>query len=123
MAKDAASHLPTVLPSAEQPASSGRSLATVIDINVRQIGRKPQPQTLIGATAPEGWIRKIDRPREGKRSDIGLRNHTLNVFLEPRNPFEPGRMRRPKMEAIVFAMLTALVIIAVVAFTLAAPRP
>jgi hypothetical protein len=24
------------------------------------------PQTLIGATASEGWIKKIDRPREGK---------------------------------------------------------
>ena len=51
---------------AEQPASSSPSLAPVIDINVRHIGRKPQPQTLIGATAPEGWIKKIDRPREGK---------------------------------------------------------
>jgi integrase len=65
MAKNAATHLPTALAS-EQPASSPRSLAPVIDINVRHIGRKPQPQTLIGATAPEGWIKKIDRPREGK---------------------------------------------------------
>jgi hypothetical protein len=66
MAKNAATHLPTALAPAEQPASSPRSLAPVIDINVRHIGRKPQPQTLIGATAPEGWIKKIDRPREGK---------------------------------------------------------
>src|SRR5215469_4031346 len=66
MAKNAATHLPTALASAEQPASSPRSLAPVIDINVRHIGRKPRPQTLIGATAPEGWIKKIDRPREGK---------------------------------------------------------
>src|SRR5215469_5814477 len=66
MAKNAATHLPTALASAEQPASSPRSLAPVIDINIRHIGRKPQPQTLIGATAPEGWIKKIDRPREGK---------------------------------------------------------
>jgi integrase len=66
MAKNAATHLPTSLPPAEQPASSPRSLAPVIDINFRHIGRKPQPQTLIGATAPEGWIKKIDRPREGK---------------------------------------------------------
>ena len=66
MAKNAATHIPTALAPAGQPASSPRSLAPVIDINVRHIGRKPQPQTLIGATAPEGWIKKIDRPREGK---------------------------------------------------------
>ena len=55
------------------------------------------------------------------RSDIGLRNHILNVFLEPRNPFEPGRMRRPKMEATVFGTLFALAAIAVIAFSLGAP--
>ena len=57
------------------------------------------------------------------RSDIGLRNHILNVFLEPRNPFEPSRMRRPKMEATVFGTLFALTAIAVLAFNLAAPKP
>jgi hypothetical protein len=57
------------------------------------------------------------------RSDIGLRNHILNVFLEPRNPFEPSRMRRPKMEATVFGTLFALAAIAVLAFNLAAPKP
>lgn len=57
------------------------------------------------------------------RSDIGLRNHILNVFLEPRNPFEPSRIRRPKMEATVFGTLFALAAIAVLAFNLAAPRP
>ena len=46
MAKNAASHLPAALPSGEQPASSGRTLAPVIDINIRHLGRKPQPQTL-----------------------------------------------------------------------------
>ena len=58
--------------------------------------------------------------RQG-RSDIGLRNHILNVFLEPRNPFEPGRIRRPKMETTVFGTLFALAAIAVLAFNLAAP--
>jgi hypothetical protein len=66
MAKNAATRLPSGPSRAAQPASSCPSLAPVIDINVRHIGRKPQPQTLIGATAPEGWIKKIDRPREGK---------------------------------------------------------
>jgi hypothetical protein len=58
-----------------------------------------------------------------KRADIGLLNHTLNLFLEPRNPFEPQRMRKPKMEATVLGTLLALVGIAVLAFNLAAPRP
>jgi hypothetical protein len=56
------------------------------------------------------------------RSDIGLRNHILNAFLEPRNPFEPSRMRRPKMEATVFGTLFALTAIAILAFNLAAPK-
>jgi len=58
-----------------------------------------------------------------KRADIGLLNHTLNLFLEPRNPFEPQRMRKPKMEATVLGTLLALVGIAVLAFNLAALRP
>ena len=58
-----------------------------------------------------------------KRSDIGLANHALNFFLDPRNPFEPGRARKPKMEVTVFGTLLALMVIAVVAFNLAAPKP
>jgi hypothetical protein len=41
--------------------------------------------------------------------------------LEPRNPFEPKRVRKPKMEAVVFGTLLALVVIAALAFNLAAP--
>ena len=63
------------------------------------------------------------RAARRKRADLGLLHHTLNLFLEPRNPFEPQRMRKPKMEATVFGTLVALVIIAVLAFNLAAPRP
>ena len=63
------------------------------------------------------------RAARRKRADIGLMNHALNLFLEPRNPFEPDRMRKPKMEATVFGLLIALVMIAVLAFNLAAPRP
>ena len=71
-------------------------------------------------------LRDVDtefRAARRKRADIGLLNHTLNLFLEPRNPFEPQRMRKPKMEATVFGTLLALVGIAVLAFNLAAPRP
>jgi hypothetical protein len=63
------------------------------------------------------------RTARRKRADLGLLNHTVNLFLEPRNPFEPQRMRKPKMEATVFGTLLALVMIAVLAFNLAAPRP
>jgi len=63
------------------------------------------------------------RAARRKRADLGLLHHTLNLFLEPRNPFEPQRMRKPKMEATVFGALLALVMIAVLAFNLAAPRP
>jgi hypothetical protein len=57
------------------------------------------------------------------RTDIGIKNHILNLFLEPRNPFEPRRMRSPRMEAVVFGTLLALVLTAVLGFNLAAPRP
>jgi len=63
------------------------------------------------------------RAARRKRADLGLLHHTLNLFLEPRNPFEPQRMRKPKMEATVFGTLLALVMIAILAFNLAAPRP
>lgn len=66
MAKNAATQPQSAQSAAEDPASSRPSLAPVIEINVRQIGRKPQPERLVGATAPEGWIKKVDRPREGK---------------------------------------------------------
>ena len=66
MAKNAATH-PSPAPSpANRPADSGPALAPVIEINVRHIGRIPQPEKLTGSEAPEGWIKKIDRPREGK---------------------------------------------------------
>lgn len=69
-------------------------------------------------------IHEIDsdfRAVRQKRSDIGVLNHALNLLLEARNPFEPGRRRKPKMEAVVFGALFTLVTIAVLAFNLAAP--
>ncbi len=71
-------------------------------------------------------IQEVDtefRSARQKRSDIGVTNHVLNLFLEPSNPFEPGRTRKPKMEAVVFGALFALVAIAVLAFNCSAPRP
>jgi hypothetical protein len=49
-------------------------------------------------------------------------NRALNVFLEPRNPFEPERTRKPKMETVIFGMLFSLVVAAFLFFNLAAPR-
>ena len=63
------------------------------------------------------------RAARRNRADIGITNHVLNLFLEPRNPFEPKRVRKPKMEVVVFGTLLALVVIAVLVFNLAAPRP
>ena len=60
--------------------------------------------------------------RMKQRSDIGVVNRALNVFLEPRNPFEPARTRKPKMETVVFGMLFAVVLAAFLFFNLAAPR-
>src|SRR5215831_21428125 len=66
MAKNAAAHPSPGTSSASHPADSRPALAPVIEINVRHIGRTPQPEKLTGSEAPEGWIKKIDRPREGK---------------------------------------------------------
>jgi hypothetical protein len=71
-------------------------------------------------------IEEVDaefRAARGNRSDIGITNHLQNLFLEPRNPFEPQRIRKPKMEVVVFGTLLTLVVVAVLAFNLAAPRP
>jgi hypothetical protein len=74
------------------------SLAPVIEINVRHIGRKPQPQALIGATAPEGWIKKIDRPRAGK---VWVGYFHLYVADSFRSRFPPGQFAAPKATAAV----------------------
>ena len=60
--------------------------------------------------------------RMERRPDLGVVNRALNVFLEPRNPFEPERTRKPKMETMIFGMLFGLAIAAFLFFNLAAPR-
>jgi hypothetical protein len=57
-----------------------------------------------------------------QRLDLGVVNRALNVFFEPKNPFEPGRRRKPKMETVLFGMLFAVVVAAFLFFNLAAPR-
>ena len=55
-----------------------------------------------------------------RRADVGPLNRAANLLLESRNPFEPGRRRKPKMEAVVFGTLFSLVIAALLFFNLAA---
>ena len=60
--------------------------------------------------------------RMERRPDLGVVNRALNVFLEPRNPFEPERTRKPKMETVIFGMLFGVAIAAFLFFNLTAPR-
>ncbi len=60
--------------------------------------------------------------RMEQRLDLGVVNRALNIFLEPQNPFEPERRRKPKMETVLFGMLFAVVVAAFLFFNLAAPR-
>ena len=60
--------------------------------------------------------------RMERRPDLGVVNRVLNIFLEPRNPFEPERTRKPKMETVILGMLFALVVATSLFFNLAAPR-
>ena len=60
--------------------------------------------------------------RMEQRQDLGVVNRALNVFLEPRNPFEPERTRKPKMETVIFGMLLIVAVAAFLFFNLAAPR-
>ena len=60
--------------------------------------------------------------RMERRPDLGVVNRALNIFLEPQNPFEPERRRKPKMETVLFGMLFTVVVAAFLFFDLAAPR-
>ncbi len=57
-----------------------------------------------------------------RRADLGLRSRLANLLLESRNPFDPERRRKPKMETVVLWSLFALVVAALLFFNLAAPR-
>jgi hypothetical protein len=88
--------------------------------------RRRRPVFPVVAVENPVTLQEVDaefRSARQKRSDVGIVNHALNTFLEPRNPFEPRRVRKPKMEATVFGTLLALVAIAILAFNFAAPRP
>jgi len=99
-------------------------MLTEFELRERLRKRRPTfPEVTVHQPATLQEMDAEFRAARQKRSDIGLTNHVLNLFLEPRNPFEPQRIRKPKMEIVVFGTLLTLVVIAVLAFNLAAPRP
>ena len=69
-------------------------------------------------TAPE--VLALFEASMEHRADVGLVNRAANLLLESRNPFEPARRRKPKMEAAVFGTLFAFVMAALLVFNLAA---
>ena len=60
--------------------------------------------------------------RMKQRLDLGVVNRALNVFLEPRNPFEPEKNAQAEDGNRIFGMLFAVVVAAFLFFNLAAPR-
>jgi hypothetical protein len=57
-----------------------------------------------------------------RRPDLGLSNRVANILLESRNPFEPQRPRKPKMETVIFGTLFALVVAALLFFNVSVPK-
>jgi hypothetical protein len=60
--------------------------------------------------------------RMQQRPDLGLLNRAANLLLDSRNPFEPSRRRKPKMETVIFGTMVALMVAALLFFNLAAPK-
>ena len=56
------------------------------------------------------------------RPDLGMVKRARNIFWEARNPFEPKRPRKPKVETVIFGTLFAVVIAALLFFNLSAPK-
>jgi len=54
----------------------------------------------------------------GARSNLGFWNCILDLILDPRNPFEPGRPRPPRKDFVLAVILVGLPIGAVVYFNL-----
>jgi len=72
-------------------------------------------------TTPAGVLAAFEDAMS-KRQDLGTINRLLNLLLESRNPFEPSKTRRAKMETIIFGTLLLLVVAALLFFNLSAPR-
>lgn len=100
-----------------------RRLATAQDVLtvVRQRGRICEEVEIRDAASP-GSVLAAFEVKMKHRSDLGIVNRALNLLFEPRNPFEPEKTRRPKMETVIFGTLFLLVLAAILFFNLSAPR-
>ncbi len=101
MARSAAKPLAFSSPNTKKRNSSGPVLVPVVDIDVRHIGRKTT-QAFPGIHAPEGWVKKEDRQREGKvwigYFHLWTQDHTgRRVRTKKEKKLGPGTM--PKHEA------------------------
>ena len=93
--------------------------------DVLEAVRKRRPiceQTAVDNPVAADEVLTAFEAKMAQRPDLGVVKRILNVFLEPRNPFEPERTRKPKMETVLFGMLFAVVVAALLFFNLAAPR-
>jgi hypothetical protein len=84
--------------------------------------RPPRERVAVGDPLTAEQILAVFEAKIEQRPDIGVLNRMLNIFFEPRNPFEPGKTRKPKMETVLFGMLLGVVIGAFLFFNLAAPK-
>ncbi len=80
----------------------------------RRRGGEPW-RKLLGHDIPPGSCTKREmadafRSKLRARGDRGLLNLLKNAVLEPRNPFEPDRRRRPKREVVTLALLFAILL-------------
>ncbi|MBY0502752.1 MAG: hypothetical protein K2X03_02505 [Bryobacteraceae bacterium] len=100
-----------------------QKLTTAEDVlaAVRQHGRICDEVEISDAETAAKVLTAFDAKMK-QRSDLGVTNRLLNLFLDPRNPFEPQKTRRPKMETVIFGTLLLLVLAAVLFFNLSAPR-
>jgi len=76
---------------------------------------------ILGSEIPPGQHTKPEmvgllREKLQARGNHGVGNVIKNLLLEPRNPFEAGRRRRPKREVVAVGALLAVLIASVVWF-------
>ena len=76
-----------------------------------------------GSHTPREMVTLL-REKLQARGDRGGCNLVKNLLLEPRNPLEPGRHRRPKREVMAVGTLLGMLLAALIWFNfLVAQRP
>lgn len=89
--------------------------------SLRQRSRICPPIDAPGPSTMRGVLTAFET-KMSQRSDLGIVNRALNLFLESQNPFEPQKTRRPKMETVIFGTLAMLAVAAILFFNLSAPH-